>query len=610
MEIPPGALLAYRNKCAFAVAADGEKIEISIEGGASARVRLKDVTLLHPGPVKAIPEPAPLGNPDEVAELIGDECVPFSEFVELMAGEFSPGAARAVWGVLAENLRFTGSAESGVTVRPAGEVAAMLAAREAKQAARDQRAALIDRLKRGEIDLTADRPALREIELFAKGEATACPLLRELGIEATPEAAHRLLLRFGVWDEWTDPLPFRSGLELAEPAVPVARALPGERWDLTALEAWAIDDVGSEDPDDALSFADGLLYVHVADVSSLVRPDSELDVAACRRGSTLYLPEKIVTMLPGAMTPLLGLGLSEESPAFTFAIRPLPDGEMELVKFGPSRVRVRRTTYDAAEPLLGGGIFREISDALAPFVAKRNAAGSVNLDFPEVKLKVSGQSLEMTPIPRLASRRLVESTMIAAGYAVARYGAAHELPLPYVVQSAGERDLTRKADSYPAMFEIRAASAPGVLSAFPDPHAGLGLPCYVRVTSPLRRYCDLLAHQQLRRVLGGGEPFSADDLESRFVWCEPASRERVQLERAVNNYWLLVWFSHQDPARRYRAVKLGSAFEKQVYLLPETGYFYRCRYGASEAPGTEFFATVSAVDLADQTINFRMEREP
>ena len=608
MDFTPGALLWYHNRSARLVALNGDKLELVLEGGAAARVRPKDVTLLHPGPVTELPTTTPpLNDRAELAELIGGETIPFREFCALLTGVDTPGAAWAGFAELRDDLYFTGSVAEGVRARPAAEVEAQLAARAARQAAREAREALIERLKRGVYDPERDRAALGEIEQVARGQLPASRLLKELGLPGTPGEAHRLLLRLGAWDEWEDPLPARSGVELTELELPLPRLRAEERWDLTGLAAYAIDDEDSDDPDDAVSWDGELIYIHVADVSALVRPDTELDLAAMRRGRTLYLPERIVPMLPGGAVPLLGLGLQEESPAFTFALRVTAEGELELVRFGPSRVRVQRLTYAGAELRLAEEPFAALNRVLEPWRARRRANGGIELDFPELKLRVRERELEVTPIRRSAARRLVEDLMVAAGSAVGNWARQRELPLPFAVQSLGERDPQWPATSWPEMFRIRTASAPAVLSASPDWHRGLGVPAYVRVTSPLRRYPDLLAHQQLRRVLSGEEPLTADELESRFVWCEEAARTRIQLERAVNNYWTLVYLKQQPPERRYRAVLLGSVADKQVLLLPEPAYFYRTRFGAELAPGTELEAECTRIDLADQTAAFRLQ---
>ena len=129
------------------------------------------------------------------------------------------------------------------------------------------------------------------------------------GVQAATflDRPNRFLVRCGYWPEHHNPWPMRAGarLESIEIGVP---ELPDEpRSDLTHLEAWAIDDAGNQDPDDAISIDGDRLWVHVADVAALVRPDGHIDQAARERSANLYLPERIHTMLPEALTDRLGL---------------------------------------------------------------------------------------------------------------------------------------------------------------------------------------------------------------------------------------------------------------------------------------------------------------
>ena len=86
------------------------------------------------------------------------------------------------------------------------------------------------------------------------------------------------------------------------------------------LAAYAIDDLGNQDPDDALSLEGDRLWVHIADPAALVPPDSEADLEGRARGANIYLPEQTIPMLPPQVTQILGMGLKEVSPALSFGI--------------------------------------------------------------------------------------------------------------------------------------------------------------------------------------------------------------------------------------------------------------------------------------------------
>ena len=415
----PGALVLYHAKSATVTAVNKEKIEIRIEGGDTKSVRPKDIEFLHPGPVRSLP-PAALPAPDaqELSALMEGETLPFGDFAELAYGTRSPEAYYSAWTLLQEGIYFSGSIETGVTARSQEEIAESLAALREKEARQLRRAELLERIRSGAL-LPEDLPAMREIEQVALGETASSRLLRELGIEAVPPKAHELLLKLGVWDLFVDPWPARMGVNLETPEIELGALPPEPRTDLTHLAALAIDDEGSNDPDDAISYEDGVLWVHVADPAALVTPGSPADDEAMNRGENLYLPEKIVPMLPAGATTLFGLGLQPVSPAISFAIRIAEDGSATLEKMELSTVRVERLTYGGAAAHWEESPLRELRPMLERFKARRKADGALFIDLPEVKIRVENREVKITPLGITPERELVANAMLAAGSAVA-----------------------------------------------------------------------------------------------------------------------------------------------------------------------------------------------
>lgn len=602
----PGALVLYHAKSATVTAVNKEKIEIRIEGGDTKSVRPKDLEFLHTGPVRSLP-PAALPAPDaqELAALMEGETLPFGDFAELAYGARSAEAFYSAWLLLQAGIYFTGSVETGVAARTAEEIETTLSAIREKEAKQLRRAELLERIRNGAL-LPEDLPAMREIEQVALGETASSRLLRELGIEAVPPKAHELLLKLGVWDLFVDPWPARMGVELAAPALELGE-LPAEpRTDLTHLAALAIDDEGSSDPDDAISYEDGLLWVHVADPAALVTPGSPADDEAMNRGENLYLPEQIVPMLPPEATTLFGLGLQPESPALSFAIRIAEDGEAKLEKMVLSTVRVERLTYGGAAARWEESPLRELRPMLERFKARRKADGALFIDLPEVKIKVADREVKITPIGITPERELVANAMLAAGSAVAKYAVEHEIPLPFATQVPPEpEEEAETGTGIAAMFALRRSCPPSVVSTLAAPHAGLGLECYARVTSPLRRYGDLLAHQQLRRVIRGEEPLTAEYLEARLVVSEREALTRRRLERQANEFWTQVFLA-EHPEYRTEAIPVLRQDDRLTYLIPELAYEFKNRFGGKITLGEPVSVQLTRSDPAAGNVSFRI----
>ena len=199
----PGALVSYRGKCAAITDIAGDKITVRLAGGETRSVRFKDVELLHPGPVRSVPPELPPAPGEtalqETVELLGGEEMTFPEFVALLWGDFSPGAAWAGCELLAADCYFTGTTADGVRANAPEKIAARLEKERQKLDQAKAREALIERIRTAAV-LPEDRSSLREIENVACGESTSSRLLRDLGIEALPEKAQNLLLKLGVWN--------------------------------------------------------------------------------------------------------------------------------------------------------------------------------------------------------------------------------------------------------------------------------------------------------------------------------------------------------------------------------------------------------------------------
>jgi len=609
-----GDIVIYHGKGAVVVGADGGKFRIRTVSGEDKSVRDKDLEFLcRGGGASALPaEPPDASEVDcaELAELAGDEKLSFAEFAELAFGEFTPRTALAAYGMLAGgNAWFAGSASEGVVARPAAEREALLAKRNEKERQQRQRAEFIARVKSGEV-LPGDLPMFRDVELVATGESENSRTLKDCGVECTPEKAHELLLKCGVWNDFRDPLPDRAQVDLSDPFLPLPELPDEERCDLTHLEAFAIDDAESHDPDDAISFSDGLLWVHVADPASVVTPGGELDNEAAERGENLYLPEKVAHMLPLAATGKFGLGLNEVSPAISFAVRIGDDGVAALEKMVLSQVRVRRFAYEDAEEVWDGATLSGARLLLEKFRARREAEGALFIRLPEVNIHVdtTAETISFAPVPVTPVRELVANAMLAAGSAVAKFASEREIPMPFALQEPpeiGERDRTLSG-----MYALRKACKVSRLSTVPGRHSGLALDPYVRVTSPLRRYCDLLAHQQLRRVIAGGELLSASYMEERIAAQLDGTERRRKLEKICNEYWTIVNFKRR-PDWSGEAVFVHETDDgRRTFLIPEFAFEFKSRYGGKLRLGDRLTATLVAADPPFARAQFSLRAAP
>ncbi|WP_339094559.1 RNB domain-containing ribonuclease [Deinococcus sp. VB343] len=452
-------------------------------------------------------------------------------------------------------------------------------------------------------------PAQRtEVELLARGRADKSRTLREAGLPETPESAHAYLLKLGVWDEARTPYADRLRAALHGVDLPVPDFDPAEeRLDLTHLPTFAIDDEGNQDPDDAVGVEDlggGLtrLWVHVADVAALVAPDSPLDLEARARGATLYLPDQTIGMLPDELVQKAGLGLHEISPALSLYLDLDADGNAEAIDVVLTRVRVQRLAYQEAQRRLEAGEEPFVTLARLARASRRlrEAEGALSIDLPEVRVKADETGAQVFPLPKPEMRTVVQECMTLAGWGAAIFADDNELPLPFATQDYPTREV--RGDTLSAMWARRKTLARTRFQPSPGPHHGMGLDLYAQVTSPMRRYLDLVVHQQLRAFLAEREPMSSKVMASHIAESQLNADATRQAERLSRRHHTLRFIAAQ-PERLWDAVVVDRRGPQATLLIPDLAFDVALSTPA--APGTELKVQFVDVNLPQLTARAR-----
>lgn len=595
-----GALVLYRSRPARVIHS-AERLEIDL-GGEHMRVRPKDVQLLHPGPLASLSELVAIPGEMRAAwEILAGGITQIAELSELAFGRYSPATAWAAWQFVEDGLYFTGTPESIQAASPE-QVKQREEERESQAGEERKFKAFIDRA-RAAIYCEDDTRYYREIEQLAFGSITRSKALRELDRAETPENAHALLLELGAWDTFTNPHPRRLGVPLESPALATGDLPEEKRLDLTGLEAYAIDDRGNETPDDALSLEGNRVWVHVADPAALATVSSPLDEEARSRVETLHLPEGHIHLFPPEMAARYGLGMQPVSPALSIGIDLAEDGAVANVEIVPSWVKVKRVAYEDALHWMGEPPLSRLEATANLRRSRREAAGAINIDLPEVNIRLGRDGkVVIEPVLTLRSRVLVEECMILAGEAVARYAFDRNIPLPFSTQDAPESCLPYQSLS--GMFAMRRLLRRSQYRASPAPHSGLGLPYYVQATSPLRRYLDLVVHQQLRAYLKGETLLGESEILERIGQVEAAIGGLRQAEILSEKHWTLVYLL-QNPGWKGRAVLVDRRGHTGIFLIPSLGLETRLNLPTSIPLDSEMLLEVASVDLAQLGVYFR-----
>jgi exoribonuclease-2 len=571
--LPDHSLVLYRNRPAI-VRGTTDRISILLEDGSEVRVRPKDVTLLHPGPVKGFAElETASGEIVEAWEILATATqeVPATlrDLADLAWGAYSPATAWAAWRVVADGTYFDGDPDR-ISARGREEVERRIDTRRVEAEEKAARALFYEHV-RASRTAPEDERFLREIEGVALSRSTRSRLLKDLERQDSPEGAHALLLELGVWTPARNPYPARVHAETEASSVPFVPVAPeGGRRDLTAMAAFAIDDEGTTTPDDAVSYQDGELWVHIADPGAAIASGSDLDTDARRRAETLHLPEKTIHMLPQGAIDAMGLGLRETTPALSVRLEMDSEGNALAREIVPSTVRVTRLTYEQAEVRMDEPPLSDIEAAVMTFRRRREERGAFTLVFPEVHITVdSGGTVSIEPLGRSRSRNTVQEAMVMTGQAVARFAAARGLSIPFSVQegSSAAAELPGRDAPLSQLWAARRTLRRSIRTLAPGRHAGLGVEPYCQATSPLRRYLDLVVHHQVRSVLVSREPLSAEEVTRRIGEVDAAIPSLRQAETLSEKHWTLVYLM-QNPTWTGEAVVVDQRGRNHTVIIP------------------------------------------
>ncbi|MCS7215199.1 MAG: ribonuclease R [Thermodesulfovibrio sp.] len=390
------------------------------------------------------------------------------------------------------------------------------------------------------------------------------------------------------------------------------------RVDLKELPTVTIDGENAKDFDDAISIKKTrkgfILWVHIADVSHYVKWDTPIDKEAKQRATSVYLPDRVIPMLPPNLSENL-CSLLPKTPRLTFTVELhfSNSGERKEALFYPSIIQtVERMTYTSVKKILIDQDkeeikkykklipkFEKMAELCEILKNKRKKRGSLDFDLPEpeVLLDIKGDPYAIIKAERNLAHFIIEEFMIAANEAVAEYLYSNNVPCLYRVHEEPETNkiqyITRivknlgiikqdlRASDFHKFLEIIKGSPyeeivnylilRSMKQARYSPenvgHFGLASDCYTHFTSPIRRYPDLVVHRILKEFLQKGKitkerrkklekilPEIAISSSRNERRADEVERDAIQIMR--------VWFMKD---------KVGEEFEGKVTMVTPEG---------------------------------------
>jgi ribonuclease R len=396
------------------------------------------------------------------------------------------------------------------------------------------------------------------------------------------------------------------------------------RWDLRELPMVTIDSEDARDLDDAVSLEvlpnnNYRLGVHIADVAYYVKEDSILDKEAFRRGTSVYLVDRVIPMLPPIISNgICSLNAGEDRLAISVFMEINPKGDVVRYEIAPSVIRVaERMSYTDVRLILEEDVpelrqryasfvktFEEMRDLCLILRQKRKQRGALDFDFPESKVTLdkSGRPVDVLLMEQTIADQIIEEFMLVANETVARYLTKLEMPIIYRVHEEPKPEKLNALNEFLHGFGFHIPSAKGVHPRFlqeilhkvadrpehlvvqtvmlrslqharyaPEPlgHFGLAVKYYTHFTAPIRRYPDLIIHRVLWEVLAHGKISArrreklaqqmidyAEHTSERELIAEEAERETVDLKQV-----------------EYIRQFLGDVFEAIVVSITNFGMF-------------------------------------
>ena len=597
-----GSLVVYKNKAAI-VNEISEKLTIMLISGETVRVRDKDLLMIYEGPSSFDQLNCELkGDVKEAWELIENDTLSLKELAELIFGEWTAATAWSTYMLLKDGLYFTGTVEA-LQRQEADFVACEQEKRARKQIEAAERQAFLARLAEGSVKLPEDNRFLQDIEAFALGKTDKSRTLKGSGKIESPVEAHKILLETGFWDLRTNPHPSRLGISEGSALAPISPPPldQNERLDLRHLKAFAVDNVWTSDPDDAVSIEGNAIWVHVADPAVSVIPGSLADEEAAGRGATLYLPEGAYRMLKPDSLPMFALGLEKNSLALSFKMTLNSDGSIANTQIFRSIVAVTRISYAQCDDSLDPDI-QSLFDFASFNEKRRIEAGARIFHFPEVHINVSDDGITIEQIPSYRSARMIRECMLLAGEGSALWAINHNLAFPFVSQEVNELP-KQPLTGFAGLYQIRRYMHPRVVSIKQDAHKGLGLRQYSQVTSPLRRYIDLLAHQQIRAVLCGQEPLDGETVQMRIGIADAGTAAIVKAERASRLHWTCVYLSDKKDSV-WQAIVIERRSSGLAVFIPDLGVETVISTHARHALNDHISVILKSVKVAELGLSF------
>ena len=300
--------------------------------------------------------------------------------------------------------------------------------------------------------------------------------------------------------------------------------------DLTSLKTYIIDSEDPHEVDDAFSLEIKennikKLWIHISNPCKLFLQDSNIDIEARRKNSSLYLTDMYVPMLPKDILHSANLAQNKISETISAVIEFNDDGSIYNYEIIEAIIKPKyQLTYEDANEILELEPKEEIEliqirNLLEKSISYRKGKGAIIFESPNSKIKLYKNKILLTKLEKTIAQIIVAEAMILMGYVTSLFLYKNNLAAAYRIQKLNcnpQEILNKYEESDIKYILLKQYMGRSYITTKPDIHESLGLQMYVQCTSPLRRYLDLIIQRQVYNKINNYEPINKDSI-SRII---------------------------------------------------------------------------------------------
>lgn len=433
--------------------------------------------------------------------------------------------------------------------------------------------------------------------------------------EQLPKNADKFATIFGIEQEF----PQEVSLEAEQLTLDL-----NNREDLTHLTTFTIDSEETKEIDDAISFdyvdTNYVVGIHISDLGSFIHDDTNLDKEAYRRVSTIYLETGEITMFPLDLCyDKLSLIQDQVRPTLSAVFTFSPEFELISKELKVATIAVKhKISYDEVDRLLKKHkedegkdflILKNLTNALRD---KRFENGAIEINRPELNISVVDDQVTLTVTnQRSDSRRIIGELMILMNEFVAEFAASNQIPYIYRIQEMPDENYKHylQPNYYDPILNDKLIRLirPSYLASHPGKHYGLGVDCYSQITSPLRRYFDLVMQRQIVSYLNNSSfLYTQEDILSFISHIETVSKSYSRLYSASSTYWFLKYLEQNLLYEPLPAVVVGETDNNYTCELLQYGKRYNIKSRDPLAVGDSINLIIDKIDTEREFIKFSL----